>query len=164
MVRGVTWDVNSMLSRFLMVALLVSSLSQVRSSPISYSGGTSWLSCYPKVRRIFSLLAQCFWTHPSAECQGVCCCPVCAHSKVSHSPLAGLLRPLPVPRHPWFHIYLDFVTGLPPSAESKTLILVIIDHIFKMAHFDALLNLPSAKETAEAVLLYVFCIHGLRRT
>lgn len=43
------------------------------------------------------------------------------------------------------------------------MILIIIDDIFKMAHFDALLNLPSAKETVEAVLFYVFRIHGLRR-
>lgn len=35
--------------------------------------------------------------------------------KSSHQPPASLLHPLPVPRYPWSHIAVDFVTGLPPS-------------------------------------------------
>ncbi|KAL0149625.1 hypothetical protein M9458_055152 [Cirrhinus mrigala] len=46
----------------------------------------------------------------------VASCPVCAQSKSSNSPPAGLLRPLPIPSRPWSHIALDFVSGLPSSA------------------------------------------------
>ncbi|XP_040901651.1 uncharacterized protein LOC121186853 [Toxotes jaculatrix] len=45
----------------------------------------------------------------------VAACTVCARSKASHRPPAGLLCPLPVPSRPWSHIAVDFVTGLPPS-------------------------------------------------
>lgn len=55
---------------------------------------------------------------------------------------------------------MDFVTGLPPS-EGKTVILTVVDRFSKMAHFIALPRLPSAKETAEAVLFHVFRLHGL---
>ncbi len=34
--------------------------------------------------------------------------------------------PLPVPRHPWSHLALDFVTGVPAS-EGNTVALTIVD-------------------------------------
>ncbi|KAI2646997.1 Transposon Ty3-I Gag-Pol polyprotein [Labeo rohita] len=90
----------------------------------------------------------------------VASCPVCAQSKSSNSPPAGLLRPLPIPSHPWSHIALDFVSGLPSSA-GNTVILTIIDRFSKAAHFIPLPKLPSAKETALTVFDHVFKIHGL---
>ncbi|XP_043952230.1 uncharacterized protein LOC122819513 [Gambusia affinis] len=36
-------------------------------------------------------------------------------NKSSHRPPSGLLQPLPVPKRPWSHIAIDFVTGLPSS-------------------------------------------------
>ncbi|XP_041918478.1 uncharacterized protein LOC121682410 [Alosa sapidissima] len=42
-------------------------------------------------------------------------CPTCAQNKPSNQPPAGLLQPLLVPKRPWSHIALDFVTGLPTS-------------------------------------------------
>ncbi|XP_060924550.1 uncharacterized protein LOC132998821 [Limanda limanda] len=67
--------------------------------------------------------------------------------------------PLPVPHRPWSDIALDFVTGLPPS-KGNTTILTVVDRFSKMVHFIPLPKLPSAKETAEAVLEHVFRIHG----
>lgn len=63
---------------------------------------------------------------------------------------------------------MDFITGL-PSSEDKTVVLTVIDRFSKMAHFVALPiahfvalpKLPSAWETAEAVLVHVFRLHGL---
>ena len=55
---------------------------------------------------------------------------------------------------------MDFVTGLPPS-KGNTTILTVVDRFSKMAHFVPLTKLPSAKETAEQVLLHVFRLHGL---
>ena len=67
---------------------------------------------------------------------------------------------LPVPSHPWSHIAMDFVTGLPPS-EGKTVILTIIDHFSKAAHFLVPPRLPSARETADLLVEHVFRLHGL---
>jgi len=78
----------------------------------------------------------------------------------SMSSKAGLLRPFPVPHHPWSHILLDVVTGLPPS-DGNTAILTIVDRFSKMVHIVPLPKLPSAKETAQAILVHVFQLHGL---
>eukprot|EP00064_Thunnus_orientalis_P017628 superscaffoldBa00003800_g17712 len=73
---------------------------------------------------------------------------------------AGLLQPLPVPHRPWSHISMDFVTGL-PSSEGHTVILTNVGRFSKMSHFMPLPKLPSAKRTAQLVLLHIFCLHGL---
>ncbi|KAF7640703.1 hypothetical protein LDENG_00021870, partial [Lucifuga dentata] len=86
-------------------------------------------------------------------------CPVCNQHKPSHHAPAGLLQPLPVPHRPWYHISLDFVTGLPPSG-GNTVILTIVDRFSKMAHFLPLPKLPTVKETAKLMLQHVFRLHG----
>lgn len=72
----------------------------------------------------------------------------------------GLLRPLPVPHHPWSHISLDLITGLPLSG-GNTVILSVVDHFSKKAHFVPLHKLPSAKEMAQLLLLHLFRFHGI---
>uniref|UniRef100_A0A4W6DDB3 Integrase catalytic domain-containing protein n=1 Tax=Lates calcarifer TaxID=8187 RepID=A0A4W6DDB3_LATCA len=89
----------------------------------------------------------------------VAACPVCSSNKTSRQPPHGLLHPLPVPKRPWSDISMDFVTGLPPS-EGNTTILTIVDRFSKMVHFVPMSKLPSAKETAEAVLYNVVRLHG----
>lgn len=73
---------------------------------------------------------------------------------------SDLLQPLPVPHHPWSHISIDFVTGLPPS-DGKTAILTIMDCFSKMAPFVPLFKLPSAKETAQLLINHVFHLYGI---
>uniref|UniRef100_A0A3B5AAW4 Integrase catalytic domain-containing protein n=1 Tax=Stegastes partitus TaxID=144197 RepID=A0A3B5AAW4_9TELE len=87
-------------------------------------------------------------------------CSVCACNKTSTQPSAGLLHPLPVPRRPWSHIALDFVTGLPPS-NGNTVILTIVDRYSKSAHFLPLPKLSTARETADLLVAHVFRPHGL---
>ncbi|XP_053335404.1 stimulated by retinoic acid gene 6 protein-like [Clarias gariepinus] len=57
-------------------------------------------------------------------------CPVCARAKTTNQPTPGELQPLPVPRRPWTHIAVDFITGLPAS-EEKTTIMTIVDRFSK---------------------------------
>ncbi len=83
----------------------------------------------------------------------VLACTMCARSKASLRTLVWLIHPLPVPGHSWEHIGLDFVTGLPPS-EGNTVILTIVDHFSRVAHFVALSKLNSARETAADVLVH----------
>ncbi len=55
---------------------------------------------------------------------------------------------------------LDFVTGLPLST-GNTVILTMLDHFSKAAHFILLPKLLSNRETAQVMVDHVFKIHGL---
>ncbi|KAL0151619.1 hypothetical protein M9458_053020, partial [Cirrhinus mrigala] len=86
-------------------------------------------------------------------------CNICARSKTTNSPSTGELQPLPIPKRPWSHISVDFVTGLPDS-QGKNTILTIVDRFSKAVHLVALTGLPSAKTTAELILEHVVRLHG----
>lgn len=75
-------------------------------------------------------------------------------------PPAGLLHPLPIPGRPWSHITEDFVTGLLES-RGNTVILTVVDHFSKAAHFVALPKFSSAFETAELLTKIVVHLHGI---
>lgn len=49
----------------------------------------------------------------------------------SRLPIRGELMPLSVPKHPWSHISLDCVSGLPVSS-GKTVLLTVVDRLSKM--------------------------------
>ena len=66
----------------------------------------------------------------------VVACSVCARNKTSHLPSSGLLRPLPIPKHPWSHVALDFIMGLP-------------------GYRVPLPKLPSARETAQLMIQHL---------
>ena len=66
-------------------------------------------------------------------------CDVCLASKaVRHKPYRDL-QSLPVPTHRWKELSMDFVTGLPLSADWKgnsyDSILVIVNQLTKMMHY-----------------------------
>ena len=130
-------------------------------SQVIHWAHTSRVSCHPGVRQTLFFIRQRFWWLSMEKEVGeyVAACPVCARNKNLRRPPSGLLQPLPVPHRPWSDISLDFVTGLPPS-EGNTTILTVVDRFSKMVHFIPMPKLPSAKGTAEAVLLHVFRIHG----
>lgn len=131
-------------------------------SEVLWWAHSSKLSCHPGARQTQYALLQCFWWPSLKEDTQdfVKACPVCNRHKTSRQAPAGLLQPLPVPHRPWSHISMDFVTGL-PSSEGHTVVLTIVDRFSKMVHFVPLPKLPSAKETAQLVLLHVFHLHGL---
>lgn len=80
-------------------------------------------------------------------------CSVCAQSKSSHQPLAGLLYPLPVPSHPWSHIAWTSLL----DCLLLTTILTITDCSSKTFPFAPLSKLPSA----DLLVLHVFQIHSI---
>uniref|UniRef100_A0A9J8DGU4 Gypsy retrotransposon integrase-like protein 1 n=1 Tax=Cyprinus carpio carpio TaxID=630221 RepID=A0A9J8DGU4_CYPCA len=125
-------------------------------------GHESRVACHPGVRRSLAAIRQRFWWPSMVQDvrQFVLACSVCAQNKTSNQSPVGLLQPLPIPSRPWSHLALDFVTGLPPS-RGNTVILTVVDHFSKAAHFIPLPKLPSAKETAQVVMDHVFRIHGL---
>lgn len=70
-------------------------------------------------------------------------CPICVWVKISNQPPAGLLNSLPIQRHPWSHIVLDFKTGLPLS-DRNTSIITVFDQFSKALHFIYFPKLPFA--------------------
>uniref|UniRef100_A0A8P4GJA5 Gypsy retrotransposon integrase-like protein 1 n=1 Tax=Dicentrarchus labrax TaxID=13489 RepID=A0A8P4GJA5_DICLA len=122
----------------------------------------SKISCHPGYQRTLDFLRRKFWWPSMARDTRafVAACSVCARGKSSHQPPAGLLHPLPVPRRPWSHIAVDFVSGLPTSEGNDT-ILTIVDRFSKSVHFVPLPKLPSSLETAKLLVTHVFRLHGI---
>ena len=92
-------------------------------------------------------------------------CNVCLASKaVRHKPY-GDLQALPVPTHRWKDLLMDFVTGLPVSTdwkgESYDSILVIVDRLTKMVHYEPVKVTIDAPGLAEVILDVVVRHHGL---
>ncbi len=65
-----------------------------------------------------------------------------------------------MPRRPWSHIAIDFVTDL-PNSRTFTTILTVIDSFSKACRLIPLVKLPTAFETAEILLEQVFRFYGL---
>ncbi len=131
--------------------------------PGSCSGGhESPLKCHPGNARTLDFLQRFFMVafHQGGR-QGLCGGLPCVQpGKIYTSATSGLLHPLPIPRRPWSHLSLDFVTGLPPS-QGNTVILVVVDRFSKAALFIPLPKLPLAKETAELIMNHIFRVFGI---
>ncbi|KAL0153240.1 hypothetical protein M9458_051463, partial [Cirrhinus mrigala] len=124
-------------------------------------GHDSTLAGHKGVQRTISFIDRAFWwrTLRRDVQEYVQACNICARSKTANSPSTGELQPLPIPKRPWSHISVDFVTGLPDS-QGKNTILTIVDRFSKAVHLVALTGLPSAKTTAELILEHVVRLHG----
>ena len=83
---------------------------------------------------------------------------------VRHKPY-GNLQSLPVPIHRWKDLLIDFVTGLPLSADWKSdsydLILVIVDRLTKMMHYKPVKVTIDALRRAEVIIDVVVRHHNL---
>ena len=125
-------------------------------------GHTIKLSGHPGAARTEEFIRRRFWWPGlSADVKTfVAACEVCARSKNTHKPPAGLLHPLVIPSRPWSHIAMDFVTGLPPSEGNDT-ILTIVDRFSKAVHYIPLPKLPSASEMADLLAQHVVRLHGI---
>ena len=135
--------------------------ASVRSEVLRWGHG-SRVACHPGAARTLASIQQRFWWPSMGRDVRtfVAACDVCASNKSGNRAPAGLLRPLPVPHRPWSHIAIDFVTGLPVS-DGHSCILTVVDRFSKAAHFIPLAKLPTAKQTAELMVLHVFRLHGL---
>jgi hypothetical protein len=131
-------------------------LQLVKSLHDSAVGGHSGFhATYHRVKRLFA------WTGMKQLVQQVVReCATCQQAKTECCPPAGLLQPLNVPGQPWEVITLDFIEGLPRSANHDT-ILVIVDKFSKNSHFLALRHPFTALDVAKLYMTHVFKIHGL---
>lgn len=61
-------------------------------------------------------------------------CEVCEQVKALTVDPYGLLQPLEIPHQVWENLSMDFITHLPTS-QGYTCIFVVVDKLFKAAHF-----------------------------
>ena len=92
-------------------------------------------------------------------------CDICLASKaVRHKPY-GDLQSLPIPIYCWKDLSMDFVTGLPISTDWKensyNSILVIVDRLTKMVHYEPVKVTINAPGLAEVIIDVVIRHHGL---
>ena len=92
-------------------------------------------------------------------------CDVCLTSKTVRHKLYGDLQSLLVPTRQWKNFSMDFVTGLPLSADWKSnnydSILVIINRLTKMVHYEPVKVTIDTPGLAEVIVDVVVWHHGL---
>jgi len=77
-------------------------------------------------------------------------CDSCQQNKNRMAVPAGKLMPNEVPKKPWTHIMVDFITKL-PLAQGYNMILVVCNKLTKMVHF-----VPTTKKTLAEGLARLF--------
>ena len=89
-------------------------------------------------------------------------CDTCSRIKpVRHAPYA-LLKHMQVPVTRWSSVSIDFITGLPKSGpQQHDAILVIVDHLTKMAHYIPTHESVTSEGTACLYFDNIFRLHGL---
>jgi hypothetical protein len=80
---------------------------------------------------------------------------VCAQTNnLCHHP-HGFLQPMMIPESMWSSISMDFITNL-SAFSSYDSILVVVDHLIKMAHFILCTKKITIKGTAKLFFHHVF--------
>jgi hypothetical protein len=87
-------------------------------------------------------------------------CLICKQAKLDRAKYPGLLQPFPVPHGAWQVISLDFVEGLPKSANMDT-IMVVVDKFSKNNHFLPLSHPFSAFSVAKLFITGIYKLHGM---
>lgn len=123
-------------------------------------------SGHPNWRRLLAnLLRRFWWKGITADCKSHCeKCVECNRSK-PHRRGHAAVHPLPVPSYPWEIVGVDYVTCLPKSGKSAyTAVMIMVDHLTKMAHFVPCHDDITAEESAELFVHHCYRLHGVPRT
>ncbi|HVX00319.1 MAG TPA: reverse transcriptase domain-containing protein, partial [Candidatus Babeliaceae bacterium] len=87
-------------------------------------------------------------------------CLSCQSNKSNNQYEQGLARAIPIPPSRWDQVLLDFITGLPTTADGNNVILVITDKYSKMIHLKATVITISAPEVARIFFEEIVRHHG----
>lgn len=128
-------------------------MQALHSSPIGgHSGATVTLQ---RIKKLF------YWPLMAGNIQKfVADCVICQQAKTERVSYPGLLQPLAVPSQAWHTVTLDFIEGLPKSAQFDY-ILVVVDKFSKYAHFIRLSHPFSALKVARLFMDHIYKLHGM---
>ncbi|KAL0554337.1 hypothetical protein IC582_008256 [Cucumis melo] len=73
----------------------------------------------------------------------------------------GLLQPLSVPKWKWENVSMDFITGLPRTLRSFTVIWVVVDRLTKSARFISGKSTYIASKWAQLYMSEIVRLHGV---
>lgn len=127
-------------------------LQSMHSSAI---GGHSGVQVtYSKTKKLFA------WPGMKKHIQAfVESCAICKQEKSECVKYPGLLQPLPVPKHAWQIVSMDFIEGLPRSTSYNS-IMVVVDKFSKYAHFLPLAHPFTALQVAQCFVNNIFKLHA----
>jgi hypothetical protein len=89
--------------------------------------------------------------------------PTCQKNKSEQLHLTGLLQPLVVSSAVWCYIMMDFIEDL-PCVNSKSIILTVVERLWKYAYFVALSHPYTATSVAWAFFDSIVHLHDILRS
>ena len=112
-------------------------------------------------RLLATVLKRFWWRGVAADCKAYCMkCIECDLSK-PHRRGQAPVHPLLVPQYPWEVVGVDFVTSLPKSGkEGYTAVMILIDHLSRMAHFIPTYDEVTAEQSADMFVHHCYRLHG----
>jgi hypothetical protein len=122
---------------------------------------TSRYSIHSGSTKMYHDLRQQFWwtrmKHETARY--VSECDTCQKVKADYMKPGGLLQPLSIPNCKWDKISMDFIVGLPLTAQKFDSIWVIVDQLTKSAHFIPVNTSYKVQKYAEIYIPHMLCLH-----
>jgi Integrase zinc binding domain len=110
---------------------------------LAVTGHPGFIQTYAKIARLYH------WLSMSADIRKHAReCDLCQLTKPS-----GELQLLPIPAPPWQSLGKDFLGTLPVSTDGHDMILIIVDHWTKTAHFILITSNTTSKQTARVIIL-----------
>ena len=102
------------------------------------------------------------WLHLSRDVKEyVKTCDTCQRNKPSNRMPAGLLESLPVPKHKFDSISMDFVVQLPKTKRGYDAIVVFVDRLTKTIRAEPTMTDATAPDTAKIFFRTIFRNYGL---
>jgi hypothetical protein len=128
-------------------------LSKLHATPTA--GHSGFTKTYDRVKHSF------FWDGMKQDIRNfVAECDVCQRNQRETVKSSGTLQLLSIPPAIWKDISMDFITSLPKSG-NKSIIMVVVDHLSKYAHFCTLQHPFTASMVAQIFMDQVFKLHGM---
>ena len=134
----------------------------LRQHCISEHHDSLWAGHFGVLKTTRAIMLHFWWPGMRTEViQFVRSCGCCQRNKSSNTAPAGLLHPLPVPALKWDSVTMDLITCLPKSAKGHDAIVVFVDRLTKMVHFQPCSTTCTGLDLASMFMWQVFRLHGM---